>query len=113
MKTLTLLLYVIYVRVNTNMALLSAIFKYGDEVGNLFIEVYHHFIEEKKIVLKGISCCTVTICLDQGNNLPQPSSITFSKKYRSKIGTFIDSNKMCYYNQIYIKEIYKRIITYL
>jgi len=78
MKTLTLLLYVIYVRVNTNMALLSAIFKYGDEVGNLFIEVYHHFIEEKKIVLNGISCCTVTICLDQGNNLPQPSSITFS-----------------------------------
>ena len=30
------------------MALLSTIFKYGDEVGSLLIEVYmHHSVEEK------------------------------------------------------------------
>jgi len=48
----------------------------------------------------------VIICPEMYNNLPQ-FSIFNSKKYKSKISTYIESNKMCYYNQMYIKEIYK------
>jgi len=50
---------------NTNMTLSSAVFKHGDEVGSLFIEVCASFCRRKKIVFNRVSCYTVTTCPDR------------------------------------------------